>query len=68
MDHSVIDELYDIYTNEYLGDAEEKFIGYLKKYQHREGHSLTHILKQYIEEQTKNFASFYASNKDKNNS
>jgi len=67
MDYSVIDELYDVYMNDNLDYAKDQFIGYLKKYQHRSEHSLTYILKQYIEEQTKNFSSFYASNKDKNN-
>lgn len=67
MDYSVIDELYDIYLNENLDYAKDQFIGYLKKYQYRGEYDLKQILKQYIDQQTKNFSSFYASNKDTNN-
>ena len=66
MDYSVIDELYDIYMNEYLFDAKEKFVGYLKRYQHR-GENIKDILQNYIQIQTKSFSNFYESNKDENN-
>ena len=67
MDYSIIDELYEIYLNEFIEDAEESFEQYYKRYQMNGAHDLEATLQQYIKEQTQNFSNSFVSNKDNEN-
>lgn len=67
MDYSIIDELYKIYLEEFIEDAEDIFEVYYKRYQTHGKHDLEATLQQYIAEQTKNFSNAYVSSKDDNN-
>jgi len=67
MDYKIIDELYNIYLDEFIEVAEDEFELYFKKYQMNGNHDLEKTLQSYISDQIKFFSNSFVSNKDDKN-
>lgn len=64
VDTSIIDELYEIYKNENMVNAETKFMQYYYKYQLYGKKDLIDNIKEFIQQQTSVISSNFISNKD----